>query len=138
VLGNSPTLRVLAIAAVVYAVYLPIAFLLDRPIVAPKGKLVIRLTQIQPAPRYGGFAYATPLTEFKQFEEFSPPKFVASPIQVYEGDKPLGPPMHAELRSIAELGAGRYSQWNGEGLLFSTSDNSDPRTNGRTYWAVLP
>jgi hypothetical protein len=136
--AKSQTFRILAIAAVIYAIYLPVAFWLDRPIVAPKGKLVIRLTPIQPAPRYGGFAYETPLTEFRQFEEYSGQKFVPSPIRVYEGDKPLGPPVHGDLTSIASNGTGRYSHWNGEGLIFSTSDNSDPRKNGRTYWAVVP
>jgi len=50
-------------------------------------------------------------------------------------------------RDIQEIGRGRYSHWNDNpesgwrtirGMLFSASDNSDPRTNGRHYWAVLP
>lgn len=137
-LARSQTLRVLAIAAGIYAIYLPVARSLDHPVVAPEGKLVIRITDIQPAARYGGFSYETPLTEFKQYEEFSGSKFVPSPIVVYEGVKPLGPPMRGDMSSIANSGAGRYSHWNGEGLVFSTSDNSDPRENGRTYWAVMP
>jgi len=54
-----------------------------------------------------------------------------SPWRLLEDGKLLGPPhaMHAEIR---EHGKGGYSHWN-EFLLFSTSDNSDPRKNGRVY-----
>ena len=37
--------------------------------------------------------------------------------------------LHADIRS---LGGGRFSHW-GNNLFFSASDNTDPRTNGRTY-----
>ncbi len=61
-------------------------------------------------------------------------KFTAngSQLMVFEDGVPLGPPhsVHADIR---EQGAGRYSHWTREGLYFSTSDNTDPRTNGRTY-----
>ena len=40
---------------------------------------------------------------------------------------------HDEIRTI---GLGFYSHWK-EGLKFSTSDNSDPNTNGRTYQIVF-
>lgn len=51
---------------------------------------------------------------------------------VLEDGVPLpGPPnaMHADIRL---LGAGRYSFWH-DCVYFSTSDNSDPRVNGRNY-----
>ncbi|MDW6020959.1 hypothetical protein SAZ10_04200 [Mesorhizobium sp. BAC0120] len=48
-----------------------------------------------------------------------------------ENKHALGPP-HSGHQEIAEKGGGRFSHWNG-GLLFSTSDNSDPRTNRRNY-----
>ena len=35
-------------------------------------------------------------------------------------------------------GKGRYSHWGARSLWFSTSDNSDPRTNGREYKVVYP
>jgi hypothetical protein len=137
-LFRSPTLRVLASAAAIYAIYLPLATWLHRPVVAPPGAMVIRLTPVQPSSRYGGFAFESSLAEFEVFEEFSGPKFVASPVLLYEDDKPLGPSVHHELESISRFGEGRYSHWNHEGMIFSTSDNSDPRKNGRKYWAVLP
>ena len=52
---------------------------------------------------------------------------------VLEDGHPLGPPhtIHSRIRSA---GAGHLSFWSGS-IYFSTSDNSDPRTNGRTYAA---
>ncbi len=65
-----------------------------------------------------------------------------SPLVLYEDGKQLGP-ANAGHGTIREVGKGAYSHWSGTGkpddqqLYFSTSDNSDPRTNGRTYkWVV--
>lgn len=54
-----------------------------------------------------------------------------SRLQVFEDGRPLGPghTMHADVRTP---GRGRYSHWAGA-VYLSTSDNSDPRTNGRVY-----
>lgn len=41
-------------------------------------------------------------------------------------------PMHASHADIASVGYGRFSHWDNH-IVFSASDNSDPRTNGRTY-----
>src|SRR5262245_55159209 len=48
-----------------------------------------------------------------------------------EDGRPLGPggALHEDIR---QMGQGRYSHWGGA-LYFSTSDNSDPNTNGRKY-----
>jgi len=56
--------------------------------------------------------------------------------QVLENGVPLAlsNSLHAE---IADKGAGRYSLWGGS-LYFSSSDNSDPRTNGRKYEIYWP
>lgn len=48
-----------------------------------------------------------------------------------EDGQPLGPP-HSSHSFIDHGGRGRYSHWE-TFLCFSTSDNSDPRTNGRIY-----
>ncbi len=58
----------------------------------------------------------------------------ASRTRLFEDGRPLGP-AHAVHRSIRRDGRGRFSHWR-EALYFSTSDNSDPRTNGRLYVAV--
>jgi len=59
-----------------------------------------------------------------------------SRLIVVENGKLLGP-AHAAHVEIRTEGAGRYSHWEGDPpspyLLFSTSDNSDPRSNGRLY-----
>jgi hypothetical protein len=62
-----------------------------------------------------------------------------SPVEIYEDDKRLGPP-HSKHEDVAMIGLGRYSHWRSGGgiLVFSSSDNSDPETNGRAYWAVRP
>lgn len=48
----------------------------------------------------------------------------------------LGPP-HATHDEIARLGSGRFSHW-GARVYFSSSDGTDPRTNGRSYDLSLP
>jgi hypothetical protein len=59
-----------------------------------------------------------------------------SPLRLFEGDRPLGP-AHALHRVIRDAGGGTYSHWQTR-LIFSTSDNSDPNTNGRGYRFALP
>lgn len=56
-----------------------------------------------------------------------------STLMLFEDGKPLGP-AHTLHATIRETGRGAFSHWRGR-LLFSTSDNSDPRTNGRRYTA---
>ncbi len=59
-----------------------------------------------------------------------------SRLEVLEDGVSIGP-AHTPHSDIAEEGKGRYSHWE-DGLLFSTSDNSDPRTNGREYHVLVP
>jgi hypothetical protein len=53
----------------------------------------------------------------------------SSKLVLFESGRALGPPhsLHAEIR---ERGGGRYSHW-GNSIIFSTSDGSDPWSNGR-------
>lgn len=95
--------------------------------------LVLSSSMIQPLSGYSGsYGYIIPIgTDWmSQNEEFN------SPIQLLENDKRLGFPnsLHAD---IASVGMGRYSVWKGY-LYFSTSDNSDPRINGRQYELYWP
>lgn len=60
-----------------------------------------------------------------------------SPFMLYEGMRPLGPP-HSDHAEIQRYGHGRFSHWNFAGFIFSSSDGTNPRYNGRTYWAVIP
>lgn len=54
-----------------------------------------------------------------------------SRVTLCEDGAPLGP-AHCPHTEIREKGGGRYSHW-GQAIYFSTSDNSDPTTNGRSY-----
>lgn len=54
-----------------------------------------------------------------------------SRLVVHEDGAPLGP-AHALHDQIRKRGNGRYSHWI-DWLYFSTSDGSDPRSNGRVY-----
>lgn len=59
-----------------------------------------------------------------------------SGLDLLEDGRGLGP-AHALHSDIVEKGYGRFSHWR-EVLYFSTSDNSDPRCNGRRYEVYLP
>lgn len=54
-----------------------------------------------------------------------------SRVRVLEDGVELGPP-HCPHEEIRREGQGRFSHWAGN-LYFSTSDNTDPRSNGRRY-----
>ena len=60
-----------------------------------------------------------------------------SPFVLYEDMRRLGPP-HTEHAEILKYGNGRFSHWNLSGFIFSSSDGTNPKYNGRTYWAVIP
>jgi hypothetical protein len=59
-----------------------------------------------------------------------------SPARILEDGVPLGPgnAVHEDIRKI---GNGRFSFWY-DCLYFSSSDNSDPRSNGRKYELLWP
>ena len=59
-----------------------------------------------------------------------------STVVVLEDGKPLGK-AHSVHDDIRKLGGGRYSHW-GLYMMFSTSDGTDPRTNGRKYTVARP
>lgn len=58
-----------------------------------------------------------------------------SRLQLFEDGAPLAP-AHATRQSVAEMGRGRYVHWGSE-VDFSSSDGSDPVTNGRSYVVVV-
>jgi hypothetical protein len=103
----------------------------------PKGRVVFRLERpFELTGDHGVSCYqlrAQEIFEALADTEGDPRR---SPLLLYEGNQPLGPP-HSGIEDIARLGKGRYSH-SKRGLVFSASDNSDVNTNRRTYWAVLP
>jgi hypothetical protein len=56
---------------------------------------------------------------------------IGSRLFVLENGVPLAR-AHCPHDDIRRLGQGRYSHWT-DNVYFATSDNSDPRSNGRTY-----
>ncbi len=84
-----------------------------------------------------GHAYVTPLRLLWPLvlvaDDAEAP--AAGATRLSEDGRSLGP-AHVSHASIRELGGGRYSHWRGT-LYFSTSDNSDPRRNGRRYVAAV-
>ena len=59
-----------------------------------------------------------------------------STLVMLENGKPLKS-AHAIHGDIRKLGDGRYSHW-GHHVMFSSSDGTDPRTNGRKYTIAKP
>ncbi len=60
-----------------------------------------------------------------------------SRLVLSENGVPLKYP-HANAPTIDTVGEGRYAHMRTNELYFSTSDNSDPRSNGRTYEISVP
>jgi hypothetical protein len=132
---SSPTGRVVLAAAVVFALYLPLAVWLRNiyvPAVGPPGSVLL-LSDIH---KLKGFSYRSSDFQLRGLAD-DPEGEQHSPVVLYEDDKPLGP-QHSEIADIEQLGSGRYTQRKRIGFVFSASDNSDPRKNGRKYWAGLP
>jgi hypothetical protein len=69
--------------------------------------------------------------------------FVTSEVAVYENGLRLGPADSSE-DDICLYGNGRYlfreidPYYHVNGIIFSSSDNTDPNTNGRLYRVYLP
>ena len=87
----------------------------------------------EPSPVYGK-AYSVLLPDHVS-EGDTPDEPGRSRLQLLEDGVPLGP-AHALHSDITDEGGGRYSHW-GDSLVFSASDDSDPRTNGRSYHVLL-
>jgi len=62
---------------------------------------------------------------------------ISSHAIIYENGVLLPGPANSDHQSIADLGIGRYSFWH-DYVYFSTSDNSDPNTNGKRYEVKYP
>jgi hypothetical protein len=84
----------------------------------------------------GGFDYNVEMPALEKYADYT---FhgLRSPFVIYEDDRPLGP-AHSRSADIHELGHGRFSHWTGIGFIISSSDGTNPATNGRNYWVVLP
>ncbi len=79
----------------------------------------------------GGFGYAVDLPSHLASSADDNSDHMRSKLMVFEDGAPLGI-AHSMHDVIRNLGKGRFSHW-GTGVMFSTSDNSDPTKNGRKY-----
>jgi hypothetical protein len=82
-----------------------------------------------------GHAWLKALPEFEECADDNGNP-MESPVILLEDGMPLRMP-HALHSDIRQLGAGRYSHWKSV-LIFSSSDNSNPNENGRTYKIIIP
>jgi FkbM family methyltransferase len=82
----------------------------------------------------GGFCWRVAVPDFEYCADGEKQRN-RSHLLLMEGDTLLGPP-HALHGDVRNIGGGRYSHWNSS-VFFSTSDNTDPNTNGRRYWVVI-
>jgi hypothetical protein len=80
-----------------------------------------------------GFAYAASAPALESFSDTNEAP-TQSKFLVCENNYPMGPP-HTQHTDITAKGKGRFSHYS-KWFIFSASDNTDPNTNGRRYWAV--
>jgi hypothetical protein len=90
------------------------------------------ITPLEPAKivANGGKSYYTPLPPSVGASDTNEHP-TRSTLLVLEDGKPLGAP-HSLHEDIRKLGGGRYSHW-GDTVIISSSDGTDPRSNGRKY-----
>lgn len=82
-----------------------------------------------------GYCYTARVGENTGGDDDENPR--VSVLRLFEDDRELGPG-HAPHATVRDEGKGRFSHWHYQ-LYFSTSDNSDPRSNGRSYtWRIEP
>jgi hypothetical protein len=79
-----------------------------------------------------GIAYVAPLGSSEYSSHAGP-----SAVRLLEDGRPLLGPSDSQHADIRNGGRGRYSFWY-DYVIFSTSDNSDPRRNGRRYTVLHP
>lgn len=114
----------------------------DPVVIAPKFEgIVVRLYPPFSTYRFG---FMAPDHWFGDLAD-SKTDLCRSPIVIYENDNPLGP-IHSPYFNVVTEGKGRSLHWRindtpdlygtSAVFYFSSSDNTDPRTNGRAYWAV--
>ncbi len=96
---------------------------------AKNGNILVRITRIPQLSK--NYAYYAPLPDVYKNLADNDHKPEQSPILLCEDDKLIGAP-HSMHSDIDKLGAGRYSHSNA-GIIFSASDNTDPRLNQRVY-----
>jgi hypothetical protein len=127
--------RIVGALAIVAASFVATLWLLDsKPGTCPPGR-VIALN-----PPFARFSNSD-IAYFKELRGLDVPADASeaparSPLALCEDGDLIGTP-HSLHADIMKTGRGRYSHW-GNSMIFSTSDNTNPNANGRTYVAVQP
>jgi hypothetical protein len=88
-----------------------------------------------PFKKENGQAYVALLPDLKEVAD-SMESLRRSPYLLCEDDMAFGEP-HTSHNVIRRSGRGNFSHWN-DAVYFSSSDGSDPNTNGREYTLVRP
>jgi hypothetical protein len=133
--------KVVLAGLAIFIAYLPIAVLVGSwhsPAISPSGAVVEPLLSIVPTSQLSYRAQSFVLGKYADASEDN----MRSPVMLYEDLTPLGP-ARSYVKDIYDSGQGRFNfvRFSNDPrsfVLFSASDNSDPRTNGRKYWLVLP
>jgi len=94
-----------------------------------------RVNLKKPYPSDSGHAYSAIIPQFTDVSDTTDTP-QRSRITLCENGRALGP-AHSLHDDIRKLGNGRFSHWVAR-VIFSSSDNSDPNTNGREYVVVIP
>jgi hypothetical protein len=111
------------------------AFTPQQPTPEPETRELAGIIRLQrPFSRIGGSAFAVRAPSLEQLSD-SETAPTQSPFLLFEDNRPLGP-AHSLHGDIAALGHGRFSHWTNTGFVFSSSDGTNPQSNGRTYLAV--
>jgi pectate lyase len=119
------------------AIWFPLgAFIGSRYTLAPRPPGAFSLVGVEAPKENGGFLFVTRFSPYPELADTAEQP-TRSPLQLFENDRPLGP-AHSATSDIRDRGNGRF--WHSkEALYFSTSDNTDPRSNGRQYsWTIGP
>jgi len=138
--------RLPAALAALFLVYVPLALWARSSYVAPAPKGRVNVPLLRPFGREQESAFKARFERNILPMDMPPLRGLGddpnikgdarSPVMVYEDDRPLGPG-HSNFADIAKLGMGRFAHWRGN-IFFSASDNTNPNTNGRRYWVVVP
>ena len=81
-----------------------------------------------------GYAYKVSIPQLSGVADTE--RGLVSPTVVCEGDHRMGA-AHTPIVDIIQKGGGRFIHYD-DNVFFSSSDNTDPNTNGRRYRIVIP
>src|SRR5262249_28368327 len=98
----------------------------------PNGQTIVLSSRYLPL---GGYAYKLSGPELSGLSDTSERATHARAV-ICEGDHQIGP-AHTLWLEITQKGFGRFSHYN-DAVAFSSSDNTDPNSNGRQYKIVIP